>query len=111
MVRLRGRSEWDAPLSEERVDLPEPDYDPGPTVAAAGGTDDRDGYIAELEGLVAELKDLAEWVPFHAYCTWRENGDRKSADKMDDWQTRRDAAVRQARKMLNEVVAVLEESW
>lgn len=102
MVRLLGDAEWSAPVEEERVDLPEPDYDPGPTVSGPSAPDALGGYVAELEELLGQLMDLVEWVPWHAYCEWRATGASIHADKVDDWQIRRDAAFSRARKLLAE---------
>jgi hypothetical protein len=58
--------------------------------------EERAVVLAVLGDLVAVVED----IPWHAYCAWRAGGGQADADRVNEWQERRDGVSRRAQAVL-----------
>lgn len=58
--------------------------------------EERDAALAVL----ADVMEVVDATPWHAYRAWRAEGGQADADKLSDWQARRDAVWRRAQEIL-----------
>lgn len=61
------------------------------------GADEHNALLDGLIGLVAEAVDLLEHIPFGTYGSWARDGNTAAANKMDEFDERRNDVVRRLR--------------